>query len=237
MAYVRITNGTPTRYSLRDLRRDHPKTSFPRNPPDSLLRQYGLYPLESGTAPDHNPDTQRLESGPIEAAKGDRFVQTYTVRALTGEEIAQRERAAAEARKQERAQPDKLIDALEVLTATLVEPAIDDMDPTVVRKLAPLVTQWAPGIPLAAGKVIADEGEVYKTVQAHTTQSDWRPADTPALFTAYRAPDSVTAWVQPAGAHDAYAKGERVSHSGAVWQSDVDGNVWAPGVYGWTEVK
>lgn len=42
-------------------------------------------------------------------------------------------------------------------------------------------------------------------------------------------------WVQPTGAHDAYSQGAKVSHNGKHWTSDVDGNVWEPGVYGWTE--
>lgn len=43
-------------------------------------------------------------------------------------------------------------------------------------------------------------------------------------------------WKQPEGAHDAYNKGDEVSHKGSEWTSDVDGNVWEPGVHGWTEV-
>jgi len=38
-------------------------------------------------------------------------------------------------------------------------------------------------------------------------------------------------------AQDAYAKGDKVRYPderGDVWISDVDGNVWEPGVYGWT---
>ncbi len=42
-------------------------------------------------------------------------------------------------------------------------------------------------------------------------------------------------WVQPTGAHDAYSKGAKVSHDSKHWTSDIDGNVWKPGVYGWTE--
>ena len=47
--------------------------------------------------------------------------------------------------------------------------------------------------------------------------------------------DDYPAYVQPTGAHDAYGAGDRVSHNGKHWSSDVDGNVWEPGVYGWTE--
>ena len=42
-------------------------------------------------------------------------------------------------------------------------------------------------------------------------------------------------WIQPTGAHDAYAQGAKVTHSGKKWTSDVNANVWEPGVYGWTE--
>lgn len=46
-------------------------------------------------------------------------------------------------------------------------------------------------------------------------------------------------YVQPAGAHDAYAKGDKVTYNGKRYISLVDGNVWAPEDYpdGWEEVK
>ena len=33
---------------------------------------------------------------------------------------------------------------------------------------------------------------------------------------------------------DAYKTGDQVTHKGGVWTSNSDGNVWEPGVYGWT---
>lgn len=42
-------------------------------------------------------------------------------------------------------------------------------------------------------------------------------------------------WKQPSGAHDAYKKGDKVSHNGHKWISDVDANTWEPGIYGWTQ--
>ena len=47
--------------------------------------------------------------------------------------------------------------------------------------------------------------------------------------------DEWPVWVQPIGASDAYNKGDKVSHNEKNWISDVDANVWEPGVYGWTE--
>ena len=46
-------------------------------------------------------------------------------------------------------------------------------------------------------------------------------------------------WVQPTGAHDAYAKGSQVTHNGEKYVSQIDANVWEPGVFGseslWTK--
>lgn len=36
--------------------------------------------------------------------------------------------------------------------------------------------------------------------------------------------------------HDAYTIGDRVTYQGKVYESTMDGNVWVPGVAGWTEV-
>lgn len=47
-------------------------------------------------------------------------------------------------------------------------------------------------------------------------------------------PDGSQPWVQPSGAHDAYAAGDTVTHNAQTWTSDVDGNTWEPGVHGWT---
>lgn len=43
-------------------------------------------------------------------------------------------------------------------------------------------------------------------------------------------------WVQPTGAHDAYALGATATHGGKTWESLTPANVWAPGVSGWREV-
>ena len=45
-------------------------------------------------------------------------------------------------------------------------------------------------------------------------------------------------FVQPTGAHDAYNLGDRVTYSGRIYESIINGNVWSPDVYpdGWTEI-
>jgi hypothetical protein len=77
---------------------------------------------------------------------------------------------------------------------------------------------------------------IYKCVQAHTTQSDWTPDITPALWTVVSL-DEFPEWVQPQGAHDAYNQGDKVSHLEKHWVSDIDANVYEPSVYGWSEAN
>lgn len=98
-----------------------------------------------------------------------------------------------------------------------------------------LFPPWSVGKSYATGDRVQHEGTLYKCVQAHTSQADWTPPATPALWTAVSL-DEYPAWVQPTGAHDAYSKGDKVTHNGKRWTSDVDNNTWEPGVYGWTEV-
>lgn len=59
---------------------------------------------------------------------------------------------------------------------------------------------------------------------------DPEPVDPPA--------PSYPEWVQPLGGHDAYKTGDRVMYQGKVYESTIDGNVWAPDVYpaGWKEI-
>ena len=50
--------------------------------------------------------------------------------------------------------------------------------------------------------------------------------------------DTYPEWVQPTGAHDAYNTGDRVTYNGRVYESTMDGNVWAPDAYpkGWEDL-
>ena len=44
MPHLKITNGQPEIYSIGQLRRDNPNTSFPKSPNDALLADWGVYP-------------------------------------------------------------------------------------------------------------------------------------------------------------------------------------------------
>lgn len=79
------------------------------------------------------------------------------------------------------------------------------------------------------------ETQLYKCIQAHTSQDDWTPDVATSLFRSVGFTDGgVAIWTQPLGSSDAYMKDDVVSFENQLWISTVDNNVWQPGVYGWT---
>ena len=96
-----------------------------------------------------------------------------------------------------------------------------------------LFPMWAIGRAYAVGGRVQYGGTLYKCVQAHTTQADWTPDITPALWVVVSI-DEYPEWVQPTGAHDAYNIGDKVTYKGNHYVCDINGNVYAPDVIGWT---
>lgn len=88
------------------------------------------------------------------------------------------------------------------------------------------------------GENSTGDPQLYKVVQAHTSQEDWKPDATPALYTAIGLnPAGYPIWSKPTGAHDAYNKGDIVSYNKKLYKSLIDGNVYSPDEYpaGWEE--
>lgn len=99
-----------------------------------------------------------------------------------------------------------------------------------------LFPQWVTGHAYVVDERLQYNGVLYRVVQAHTSQADWTPDITPALFVVV----SLNEWpefVQPTGAHDAYNKGDKVTFEGKHYISMIDGNVYSPTAYpaGWQE--
>lgn len=103
-------------------------------------------------------------------------------------------------------------------------------------ELIALFPLYTTGTAYAAGDRFQCAGKLYRVIQAHTSQADWTPDGTPALYTEISV-EEYPEWVQPSGAHDAYPLGAKVMHNGKRWVSDIDANVWEPGtVEYWKEV-
>lgn len=98
-----------------------------------------------------------------------------------------------------------------------------------------LYPQWITDHAYSIGDRVRDEDVLYKCVQSHTSQADWQPHLTPALWVVVSI-EEWPEWVQPIGAQDAYMLGDKVSHLEKHWVSTMDYNVYEPSVYGWDEV-
>lgn len=84
---------------------------------------------------------------------------------------------------------------------------------------------------------VNDEIRLYKVLQNHTSQADWTPDIAVSLYAQIDDPAiEWPEWRRPAGAHDAYPLGAKVSHNNKHWiNTGKDANEYEPGVWGWEE--
>ena len=123
-----------------------------------------------------------------------------------------------------RAKAKQLRQLIEQLAVTL-----DDETALTGVELFPV---WVVGKAYAVGDRAQHNGTLYKCIQAHTSQADWMPSATPALWKTVSL-DEYPEWVQPTGAHDAYNIGDKVTYNGQHYVCTSNANVYAPDVYGW----
>lgn len=130
------------------------------------------------------------------------------------------------------------IKSADFTTATFIEQSeLGNVDAETAAQHTELFTAWASGVAYTVDALRQYEGQLYKCIQAHTSQDDWTPDVAVSLWVkAYDPSIEFPEWVQPTGAHDAYAMGAKVSHNGKNWVSDIDANTYEPSVYGWSEV-
>lgn len=101
-----------------------------------------------------------------------------------------------------------------------------------------LFDAWRAGEVYVAGDIRLHGGLFYRCVTAHTSQPTWAPDAAASLWARIGNPtEEWPEWIQPTGAHDAYGIGAKVTYEGKHWICDTDANVYAPGVYGWTEAE
>lgn len=118
-----------------------------------------------------------------------------------------------------------------------IETAARELDDAAAVSMIELFPRYGVGKKYAVGDRIYYDGKLYRVICEHTSQEDWAPQLTPALYAEMSDPLSeYPNWIQPAGAHNAYKTGDKVTHDGKRWSSDIDANVYEPGVYGWSEV-
>ena len=121
-----------------------------------------------------------------------------------------------------------------IMFVTMAEAgSIDDVT---AAEHADLFSPWAYPVNYIKDQIRRHNGALYRCLSDHTSQADWTPDTAPSLWVGISDPaEEWPKWGQPVGAHDSYNTGDKVSHDGKHWISNTDGNVWEPGVYGWTE--
>ena len=126
-----------------------------------------------------------------------------------------------------------LLEAAQKLRAAM-DIAGAKLDDAIALDAMALYPLWKTDVAYAIGQRVRYGDKLYKCVQAHTSQGDWMPSATPALWVRVSV-EEWPEWVQPTGAHDAYAKGDKVTYKGKRYISLIDGNTYSPDAYpaGW----
>ena len=121
---------------------------------------------------------------------------------------------------------------------TKVESMAETLDDTEAIKVIELFPVWKDDFSYQTGERVRYNDILYKCLVSHTSQDTWNPVNTASLWAKVLIPDSevIPEWEQPESTNP-YMKGDKVKHLDRTWISDIDNNVWEPGVYGWSEVK
>lgn len=119
----------------------------------------------------------------------------------------------------------------------VIEQAAQSLNDNTALEAVELFPVWKAGQAYTTGQRVQHNGVLYSVLQDHTSLADWTPDAAASLFAKVLIPDEsvIPAWEQPESTNP-YNAGDKVTHNGKTWVSDIDGNVWEPGVYGWTEV-
>ena len=162
---------------------------------------------------------QRHETIDVDALT---WTVSYTVHDYTEQQITDRRNAEADA-------ADSQLDAA-VVKSLLRQQVGEEIIPS-------LYPYYRIDVSYAIDFEFQYKNELYRVIQPHTTQSDWKPDELPALYLKIVPPGVIAAWVQPLGSEDAYQIGDRVTHNGFIWENTSADNVFEPGVFGWTQIE
>lgn len=109
-----------------------------------------------------------------------------------------------------------------------------EIDEVTASEHADLFIEWNIGVTYRTGTLLQFNGLLYQVLQDHTSQEDWTPDVTPALYKVLGISESgIPYWSQPISSADTYMLNDETYHNDLVWVSDYDNNVWEPGVFGW----
>lgn len=80
--YLKLTNGVPATYTLGQLRRDNPRTSFPKQIPNDLLASYDVYPYTRPAPGEYDTLAWKLVDGDFTQDADGQWSLPYVLEAL-----------------------------------------------------------------------------------------------------------------------------------------------------------
>ena len=133
----------------------------------------------------------------------------------------------------------------EIKKATRKLVSISEISKDEYKDIISIYDDWKSGVSYEPNQIVKKDNELYEIIQPHTSQQDWLPESTPALYKNITAPETndgveiVPDYKQPLGAHDSYKKGDKVRFDSKIYESLIDNNVHSPSAHpaGWKEVK
>jgi hypothetical protein len=90
--HIKLTNGSPTNYSIGQLRRDNPQVSFSKHPSEATLAEYDVYPVNEIARPEYDARTHYLKQSEFYQVDG-KWQVHYTPEQLPYEQVSDRIRA------------------------------------------------------------------------------------------------------------------------------------------------
>ena len=104
--YLKLTNGIPENYTIGQLRRDNPNTSFPKTISNEILTRFDVYPYTQKEQPTCDEKTQKIVDGGFDQDESGNWTKIWNIVEKTPEELAE----WIESKKQQvRSQRDTLI--------------------------------------------------------------------------------------------------------------------------------
>jgi hypothetical protein len=139
MTYALITDGAVAQYpyGFQHLRNDNPQVSFPSNPDDAKLAEFGVVRVSATDPPAHDPITQNVIEGTPVLING-QWSQVWTVEAATAEQLAERQRDADDAEADAEVRADAFVANFVQLTPTQVAAYVENNTATLAAMRAVL---------------------------------------------------------------------------------------------------
>jgi hypothetical protein len=99
--YIKVLNGIIEKYpySIGELRKENPQTSFPKRPSDELLAEWNVFPVLAGPSPFVDYTKNVVEGTPV---NNNGWKQTWQVTEASASEVAERKASVETAAREQR---------------------------------------------------------------------------------------------------------------------------------------